>query len=99
MQTSNNEPKANQNSVIIINGKEVVKTYAKGTWWIAVKPICDILNIDHTRQFKTIKEHRILSREWAVQPMHDVTNRKQEMVCLPQKYITGWLFSLQSSSE
>ena len=99
MQVVKNEPKAELNSVIIINGKEIVKNYSNGTWWIAVKPICELLNIEHTRQFKTLKEHRILSRVWAVQPMHDTTNRKQEMLCLPQKYITGWLFSIQSSSE
>jgi hypothetical protein len=31
--------------------------------------------------------------------MHDSTNRLQEMVCLPEKYVYGWLFSIQSSSE
>ena len=33
------------------------------------------------------------------QTIHDKSNRLQEMVCLPEKFIYGWIFSLRSKSE
>ena len=31
--------------------------------------------------------------------MHDSSNRLQKMICLPEKYIYGWLLSINSSSQ
>jgi len=36
---------------------------------------------------------------YAKQHTHDSIKRLQEMVCLPEKYIYGWLFSINSESE
>ena len=70
-----------------------------GVNWIALKPICTILNIPYTRQLETIKKHQILGRAYTLQYMHDTTNRLQKMSCLPEKFIYGWIFSIQSNSE
>lgn len=69
-----------------------------GINWIAIKPICKVLNIDHTAQYNNIKSHIILSNVYANQHMHDTKNRLQNMLCLPEKYIYGWIFSIQSKS-
>lgn len=81
------------------NGTNIYFIDIEGTYWIAIKPICKALNVEYTRQFKNIKIDEILSGELAVQPMHDASNRLQEMSCLPEKFIYGWIFSIQSSSE
>jgi hypothetical protein len=92
------QPTAEMLPNVNVNGKEIVMTYADGRWWIAVKPICEVLNVEYTRQFKNLKEHRIFSRALAIQPTHDSSKRKQEMLCISEKYIYGWLSNIQSDS-
>lgn len=81
------------------NGKVLYFVAIDGTYWIAIKPICDALNVEYTRAFKNIKEDEILKDALAKQPMRDTKNRLQNMVALPEKYIYGWLFSIRSGSD
>ena len=81
------------------NGKTIYFQSYDGQFWIAIKPICEVLNLEYTRQFKNLKEDKILSQLLAEQPMVGADNRIRKMVSLPEKYIYGWLFSINSSSE
>lgn len=83
---------------IEINNRELTMTYVDGQWWIAIKPICEALGVDYNRQFQNIKLDDILSDVFAKQTMRDTKNRRQEMVCLPEEFIYGWIFTLNSSS-
>ncbi|WP_454975722.1 phage antirepressor N-terminal domain-containing protein [Capnocytophaga bilenii] len=74
--------------------KEVANEY-----WIAIKPICDALDINYNRAYQNILDDEKLSQLFAKQQMLDTLGRSQEMICLPEKYIYGWLFSLRSKSE
>ena len=74
--------------------KEVANEY-----WIAIKPICEALDINYNRAYQNILEDEKLSQLFAKQQMLDTLGRSQEMICLPEKYIYGWLFSLRSKSE
>jgi len=81
------------------NGKAILFLSIDGEYWVALKPICDALNIEWTRQFKNLKEHNILGDALANQPMRDTKNRVQMMSALPEKYIYGWLFSINSDND
>lgn len=81
------------------NGKNIVFMSVDGTYWIAIKPICEILNVDYNRQFQNLQSHRILSQLFAKQQTVAADNKIRNMVCLPEKYIYGWLFSINSTSE
>lgn len=81
------------------NGKTIFFVDVNGTNWIAVKPICEALGVNYNRQFQNLKEDEILGDVFAIQQMRDTLNRNQKMVCLPEKFIYGWIFSLQSQSE
>ena len=70
-----------------------------GEYYIAIKPICEILNVDYSRQLRTMKNDEILSLVWSLETIPDKRNRPQDMVCLPEKYVYGWLFSLKSNSK
>ncbi|EKB60744.1 phage antirepressor N-terminal domain-containing protein [Bergeyella zoohelcum] len=70
-----------------------------GEYYIAIKPICEILNVDYISAFKRLKKDDFLSLVLSNQTIPDKRNRPQELICLPEKYIYGWLFSLQSKSE
>ncbi|MCO5268504.1 MAG: phage antirepressor N-terminal domain-containing protein [Brumimicrobium sp.] len=81
------------------NGKNIVFLSVNGTYWVAIKPICEALNIDYIRQFKNLKEHQKLSQLLSEQTMVATDKKMRKMICLPEKYIYGWIFSLNSDSE
>lgn len=80
------------------NGKNIYFKSFDGQWWIAIKPICEALNVDYSRQLRTLKSEKILARVWSLQTMHDASFRLQKMACLPEKFIYGWIFKIQSPS-
>lgn len=80
------------------NGKQMFFTLINGKWWIALKPICDALNVNWNRQWQNLKKDITLSTQYAVQHMQVGENQPRKMVCLPEFYIYGWLFQIQSES-
>lgn len=80
------------------NGKRIAVLLANGSWWIAIRPICEALGVNYNRQFQNIKEDDILCGVFANQQTHDASGRLQEMLCLPEKFIYGWLFSIRSDN-
>jgi len=80
------------------NGKSISILLADGTWWIALKPICEALDINFDRQYKNLMDDEILSQLYAKQHTVGADDKLREMVCLPEKFIYGWLFSIRSES-
>jgi hypothetical protein len=78
------------------NGKSISILSVDGTWWIAIKPICDALNVDYEKQRERISRHPILSQLPTKQGVVAADNKIREMLCLPEKYVYGWLFSINS---
>lgn len=89
---------ANLENFLEFNGKRLAVLSKDGQWWIAIKPICDALGIEYTRVFKNLKEDDFFAGALAKQPMHDASKRVQEMACINEKYVYGWLCSLRSES-
>lgn len=81
------------------NGKKIFFVAADGQWWIAIKPICEVLNVDYIRQFKNLKEDKILGQLLSDQTIVAADNRLRKMTCLPEFFIYGWIFQLQSNSD
>jgi len=77
-----------------LHGKQILFTYVEGQYWVAIKPICEALDVNYNRQFQNIKKDYDLSELFAEQQTHDSINRLQEMVCLTKKLIYGWLLSM-----
>ncbi len=81
------------------NGKAILFLAIDGTFWVALKPICEALNVNYNRQFQNLKEDKILRDVFAIQQMRDSLGRIQNMVSLPEKFIYGWLFRIRSNNE
>lgn len=81
-----------------IAGKKIVVIHSDGNWYVAVKPICEVLNVEYTRAFKNLKTDKILSQLLAEQPIVGADGKRRNMLCLPEKYVYGWLFSINSAS-
>jgi len=80
-------------------GKTLLFLSVDGIYYIAIKPICEVLNVEYTRQFKNLKEDPILEPALAIQPMQVPNDQVRNMVCLPEHFIYGWLFSIRSESK
>lgn len=94
--------KTTHEKFLLFNGKNIVFLGIDGTYWIPLKPICEALNIDTDRSIKNVKKDTILGAvrsEQTVQVIENDKNQGRNMMCLPEKYIYGWIFSLRSDSE
>lgn len=80
------------------NGKRINVLTADGQWWVAVKPICEALEIDFQAQHRSILTDEILGQLSSEQTMVAADGRLRKMTCLPEKYVYGWLFAIRSDS-
>lgn len=89
------------------NGKNIVFINNEGNYWIAIRPICDALNVDYAAQLKRLKNDVILGSVYAKHTMQvpylaekkDPVFQGRKMISLPEMYIYGWIFSINSKSE
>jgi len=92
--------KSHQN-FLNFNGEKLLFLSVDGVYWIALKPILSALKMDADRSLKTLKKDPILGSARSIQAVQ--VSKKgifqgRNMVCLPEKYIYGWIFSLRSDS-
>lgn len=84
--------------IVKVNNTDIECPYEKGQHFVAIKPICQALGIDHQKQFERIKTDRKLSQLYTDTVYSSSSDGKQrKMVCLPLKYVFGWLFSIDES--
>lgn len=80
------------------NGRKVFFLNADGQWWIAIKPICQALGVDYEAQRKRLRADPILSQLPSEQTVVAADRKPRMMVCLPEEFIYGWLFTIESKS-
>lgn len=62
------------NKFLQFNGRNIYFQSVDGEFYIAIKPICEALELEYTRQFKNLKEDKILGQLLAEQPMVGADN-------------------------
>lgn len=80
------------------NGKNLVFLAVDGQYWIALKPICEALNVNWARQHTNLVSDPLFGQLYAEQHMVGADGKVRKMVSLPEKWVYGWLTSIQSSS-
>jgi hypothetical protein len=83
---------------IKFNEKQIPTVLQNDQWWIAIKPICELLDVNYTSQLDRIKSHHILSQLYLKRGIVAADGKQRQMLCLPEKYIYGWIFSINSNS-
>jgi hypothetical protein len=82
------------------NGKNLVFLSENGIYHVAIKPVCEGIGVDFIRQFKNLKEDSILGPKLSKQTiMVPGSKQPRKFICLPEKYIYGYIFSIKSDSE
>ncbi len=80
------------------NGRTIYFLAVDGTYWIAIKPICEALGVKYDHQREKIKKDAILCKLPRIHGVVAADNKVRNMLCLPEEYVYGWLFSIQSNS-
>ena len=80
------------------NGRNIYFQSENGICYVAIKPICEALGIDYERQRKNLKSDEIYKGLPSIQTVVAEDGKLRKMICLPEIYIYGWIFSIQSSS-
>ena len=90
----NQENQAASTVAAKINNQELVIISENANKFVPIKPICDALGIDYPTQYQKLKEDEDLVSTIGLRPMVAADGKQREMVCLPLKYIFGWLFTI-----
>lgn len=64
--------------------------------FIPIKPICEVLGIDHSVQYQVIKSHPILASTMVENTTVAADGKDRKMLTLPLKYFFGWLFCIDA---
>lgn len=64
---------------------------------IPIRPLCDAVGIDAKAQRNRIERDEILSSVGVMTTSTGADGKQYEMLCLPLKYIFGWLFSIDDT--
>lgn len=89
----------NPEEFLEFNGKVILFTNHDGVNFIAIKPICEALGVDYIAQRKAIKRSNLFNQLWSKQTIVAKDNRLRKMLCFEERYIYGWIFSINSQSE
>jgi len=84
------------------NGKTIVFLDVDGIYWIALKPILKSLNLESSRYLKRTKRDHFFSTctdNMSMQVSKNGKSQLRNMTCLPEKYIYGWICSLNSDNK
>ncbi len=83
---------------IDVYGDNVIAIRADdGTIWVPVRYLCDVLGVNYSGQYQRIQRDPVLGEALREAPVSLPDGRSYEMVCLPLKYVRGWLFGINAS--
>lgn len=80
------------NPITKINGIDIVAVEKDGDTYLPVKPICNAIGIAFPAQCEKIKNDEILSSAVMLSVTTGADGKQYEMLCLPIRYVFGWLF-------
>lgn len=84
----------NEKQITRINGVEILTVERDGEVYVPIKPICEAIGIDFASQYRKLQSEDILCASVVIMTMVAADESSREMVCLPLKFIYGWLFTI-----
>lgn len=86
-----------QREVGFYGDQVVVVRVENGDVYVPVKPICDILELNWSGQQQRINRDEVLSTVRRICVIHTGSRGPQDTLCLPLKYLNGWLFGISTA--
>lgn len=72
--------------------------YTDCQFFIVIRSICKALGLNVDHHIHALKKEEILKDVLCVHKVRDTKNRTQKMVCLPERFIYGWLFQVRATN-
>ncbi len=72
-------------------------TTFNGQYYVPIKPICDHIGFEHGWAIKRLQKDVFFSQLCELTHMVAEDGKRREMVCLPWKYLHGWLLGIDES--
>ncbi len=91
--------KASISSFLEFKGHKLLYVAEEGQYHIAVKPICEALNVVYTGQLKTMQKDPILGPALYLRTIQVPNSQGRQMTCIPERYVYGWLFGIKSKKS
>ncbi|MCB8988840.1 MAG: ORF6C domain-containing protein [Ardenticatenaceae bacterium] len=85
-----------QKTVLFYDDEITAVRLADGRVMIPVRPLCDRLGVAWSPQLRRINRDAVLADEVQGVTVTVTPGGKQEMMCLPLDYISGWLFGINA---
>jgi hypothetical protein len=85
-----------RNTILLkrVNGQSIQIIEENGDRLVPIKPICEMLGIDFDTQYGEIYDDEILGLVFSINMATEENGEQHEEICLPLKYIFGWLFTI-----
>jgi hypothetical protein len=87
---------AEQRLVEFYEDQVIAVRVADGAVYVPIRPICDNLGVTLAGQRERINRDPVLSEE-VTSVSVTLTQQSRDMLCLPLKYIPGWLFGINAN--
>lgn len=79
--------------IAIVNG-QAISVCNDERQFVPIRPICDALGVRFEAQYNKIQNDDFLSSVISLRDITGADGKVYEMVCLPLKYVYGWLFTI-----
>lgn len=86
-------------SIIHDSNEDLTYQNEQGELFLAIKPMCDILEIDYIAVHKSLISDKHLSQHLEYHKFIAADGKRRKMLCLVEEYFWGWLLTIQSKSE
>lgn len=83
-----------EKTIMKFNGIDIMAVEKDGETYIPIKPICEAIGVEAAPQRAKIQEDDILSAVGTLSVSTGADGKSYEMLCLPVRYIFGWLFTI-----
>lgn len=79
---------------ISFNNQALITFEQNGTYYTAMKPICENIGLEWGSQYNRIKRDDVLSSVIFIMKTTGNDGKDYQMICLPIEYLNGWLFGI-----
>lgn len=86
------------NQISTVNGVAIATIKEDEQVFIPIKPICDALGIAYPRQYTKLQSDEFLASTVTLRVMVAADGKDREMVCLPLRYVYGWLATINPAN-
>lgn len=88
----------NRTEIVKINDVQIECPWKDGQHYVAIRPICQALGIDHKGQQDRLKSSpALVSTGGTIVPSVAADGKQRGMYCIPLRFVFGWLFSIDEN--